>query len=50
VLDDKGGVAFILNQVIDVTSRRAPLRQNEAGSLNALPGQAAHSPSRQRNP
>jgi PAS domain-containing protein len=53
VLDDKGGVAFILNQVIDVTSRfprRAPLRQNEAGSLNALPGQAARSPSRQPNP
>jgi len=52
VLDDKGDVAFILNQVVDVTShfpQGAPWRRTEAGGPNAVPGEAA-SPSRQTHP
>ena len=53
VLDDKGDVAFILNQVVDVTShfpREAPWRRTEAGRLDTVAGQTACSPSRQEHP
>lgn len=49
VLDEKGDVAFILNQVVDMTPhfpRQAPWRRNEAAGLAAARDQAVHSPSR----
>ena len=53
VLDDKGRVALILNQVVDVTShfpRRAVLRRSGVDRLNAVPAQAACLHSRQTHP
>ncbi|MCP4615472.1 MAG: PAS domain-containing protein [Bradyrhizobium sp.] len=47
VLDEKGNLAFILNEVVDMTAQfpqPAPWRRNESGQRNVV--RAAHSPSR----
>jgi PAS domain-containing protein len=49
VLDESGEVAFILNQVVDMTPHfpgQAPWRRNEAGGRSVVADQASHLPSR----
>ena len=49
VLDERGEVALILNQVVDMTPhfpRQAPWRRNEAGRSSVVSSQTTYSPSR----
>jgi hypothetical protein len=47
VLDESGEVAFILNQVVDMTPHfPRQWRRNEAGGRSVVADQATHSPSR----